>query len=410
LRKRLSTSTSFDDIASEANTPNVGHNLPQEDPNKALAAVTLNLPLVREPFMKSHLLLAAAIFTASVATPIESLAQERPMQTMTMRAHPLPFEGTIPSLAGATTWLNSQPLTPEALRGKVVLVDFWTYTCINWQRTQPYLRAWAEKYKDQGLVVIGAHTPEFGFEKNVDNIGSALKRFRIDYPVAVDSDYAVWNAFGNHYWPAIYVVDANGKIRYHQFGEGEYERTEAVIQQLLREAGYSGMGNDAVQVDARGSEVGADWDNLRSQENYLGRDQTQGFASAGSALVGKSRTYTAPSSLRLNQWALSGDWTVSPGAVALDKAGGRVVYRFHARDLHLVMGPSSRGSPVRFRVLLDGQPPGNAHGGDVDEQGNGTVTEQRLYQLIRQPKPIADRMIEIEFLDPGVEAYVFTFG
>jgi hypothetical protein len=254
------------------------------------------------------------------------------------------------------------------------------------------------------------HTPEFGFEKNVDNIRPALKMFRIEYPVAVDSDYAIWNAFGNRYWPAVYVADANGKIRYHQFGEGEYERTEAVIQQLLREAGYSGMGNDAVQVDARGSEVAADWDDLRSQENYLGRDQTQGFASSGGALVGKSRTYAAPSSLRLNQWALSGDWTVNPGAVVLDKANGRIVYRFHARDLHLVMGPSSRGSTVRYRVLLDGRPPGNAHGTDIDEQGSGTATEQRMYQLIRQAKPIVERVFEIEFLDPGVEAYVFTFG
>jgi len=258
--------------------------------------------------------------------------------------------------------------------------------------------------------VIGVHTPEFGFEKNVDNIRPALKMFRIDYPVAVDSDYAIWNAFGNRYWPAVYVSDANGKIRYHQFGEGEYERTEAVIQQLLREAGYSGMGNDAVQVDARGSEVAADWDNLRSQENYLGREQTQGFASAGSAMVGKNRTYAPPPSLRLNHWALSGDWTVNPGAVVLDKANGGVVYRFHARDLHLVMGPSSRGSSVRFRVLLDGQPPGIAHGTDIDEQGNGTATEPRMYQLIRQPRPILDRVFEIEFLDPGVEAYVFTFG
>jgi thiol-disulfide isomerase/thioredoxin len=359
--------------------------------------------------MKSRLLLAA-ILVASFATPIETLAQERPMQTMTMRAHPLPIEGTLPSLAGATTWLNSQPLTPEALRGKVVVVEFWTYTCINWQRTEPYVRAWAEKYKDQGLVVIGVHTPEFGFEKNVDNIRPALKMFRIEYPVAVDSDYAIWNAFSNHYWPAVYAVDANGKIRHHQFGEGEYDRTEFVIQQLLREAGYPGTGNDAVQVDARSSEVAADWDNLRSQENYLGHDQAQGFASPGGAIVGKTRSYAAPASLRLNQWALSGDWTVNGGAVALDRPNGRVVYRFHARDLHLVMGPSSRGSSVRFRVLLDGRAPGNAHGTDVDDQGYGTVTEQRLYQLIRQPKPIADRQFEIEFLDSGVEAFVFTFG
>ena len=360
--------------------------------------------------MKSQLLLAAAMFAVPIAAPIESSAQERPMQTMTMRAHPLPVEGSLASFADAITWLNSQPLTPESLRGKVVLVDFWTYTCINWQRTEPYVRAWAGKYKDQGLVVIGVHTPEFGFEKNVDNVRPALKMFHIDYPVAVDSDYAIWKAFGNQYWPAIYIADGNGRIRHHQFGEGEYERTEAVIQQLLREAGYSGMGNDAVQVEPLGSEVAADWDNLRSQENYLGRDQTQGFASPGGSPVGKSRNYAAPSSLRFNQWALSGDWTVNPGAVVLDRSNGRIVYRFHARDLHLVMGPPLRGSPVRFRVLLDGHPPGNAHGVDVDEQGNGTATEQRMYQLIRQPKPIADRVFEIEFLDPGVEAYVFTFG
>jgi thiol-disulfide isomerase/thioredoxin len=357
--------------------------------------------------MRSHLFLTAAMFAASIAAPIGSLAEERTMHAMTAR---LPVEGKLPSLTGATTWLNSQALTPEALRGKVVLVDFWTYTCINWQRTQPYVRAWAERYKDQGLVVIGVHTPEFGFEKNVDNIRPALKRFGIGYPVAVDSDYAIWEAFSNRFWPAIYLVDASGNIRYHQFGEGEYERTEAVIRQLLRDAGYSGMGNDAVQVDARGSEVAADWDNLRSPEAYLGRDKAQGFVSPGGALLGKSRTYAAPGSFRLNQWALSGDWTVTMGAVALDKPNGRIVYRFHARDVHLVMGPSSRGSSIRFRVLLDGRPPGNAHGTEVDEQGYGMVTEQRLYQLIRQPQPIADRTFEIEFLDPGVEAFVFTFG
>ena len=360
--------------------------------------------------MKVQLLLAAAMFAVPIAAPIESRAQDRPMQTMTMRAHPLPVEGSLPSFAGAITWLNSQPLTPEALRGKVVLVDFWTYTCINWQRTEPYVRAWARKYKGQGLVVIGVHTPEFEFEKNVDNIRAALKRFHIDYPVAVDSDYAIWKAFANRYWPAIYIADANGRIRHHQFGEGEYERTEAVIQQLLREAGYSGMGDDAVKVEPLGSEVAADWDNLRSQESYLGRDQAEGFVSASKPTLGKTAHYAAPPSLRLNQWALSGDWTVNPGDVVLDKANGRIVYRFHARDLHLVMGPPAQGAAVRFRVLLDGHPPANAHGTDVDEQGNGTATEQRMYQLIRQPKPIADRLFEIEFLDPGVEAYVFTFG
>lgn len=361
--------------------------------------------------MKANRLLLAAMLASSVGTPIETLAQDKHvMQPTTSAMSRLPVEGQLPSLAGATSWLNSEPLTPATLRGKVVLVDFWTYTCINWQRTQPYIRAWAEKYKDQGLVVIGVHTPEFNFEKNVDNIRPALKMFRVDYPVAVDSDHAIWNAFRNQYWPAVYIVDANGNIRHHQFGEGEYERTEAVIRQLLREAGYSGTGKDTVQVDARGSEVAADWENLRSPENYLGRERTDGFASPGSTRVGKSHSYVAPRSLTLNHWALSGDWTVNPGAIVLDKAGGRIAYRFHARDVHLVMGPSARGSTVRFRVLLDGRSPGPAHGIDVDEQGYGSVTEQRLYQLIRQPKPIADRLLEIEFLDPGVEGYAFTFG
>jgi thiol-disulfide isomerase/thioredoxin len=359
--------------------------------------------------MKLQLFLGAAIVVAAIAPPVEPLAQERPLQTTTVRAA-LPSEGRLPSFAGATTWLNSPPLTPDTLRGKVVLVDFWTYTCINWQRTQPYVRAWAEKYKDQGLVVVGVHTPEFAFEKNVDNIRPALKMFRVEYPVAVDSDYAIWNAFANQYWPAVYVADAKGNIRFHQFGEGKYEETEAAIQQLLREAGYSGRGNDTVRVDARGSEVEADWANLRSPENYLGREKTEGFVSSGGPLLRKSRPYAAPRSLGLNQWALDGDWAVGPGAVTLKKANGRLVYRFHARDVHLVMGPSTRGSSVRFRVLVDRHPPGNAHGGDVDEQGFGTVSEQRLYQLVRQSGPIQDRLFEIEFLDPGVEAFAFTFG
>jgi len=322
----------------------------------------------------------------------------------------LPVEGMFPSLAGATGWLNSKPLTAEELRGKVVLVDFWTYTCINWQRTQPYVRAWAEKYKDQGLVVIGVHTPEFEFERNVDNIRPALQRFRVEYPVAVDSDYGVWKAFDNHYWPAVYLVDAAGNIRFHHFGEGEYERTEAVIRQLLREAGKSGSGSDTVRVDAQGSEVAADWANLRSPENYLGSERTEGFASPSRSAGGKTRNYSAPKMLALNQWALRGDWTIKPGAVVLDKANGAIVYRFHARDLHLVMGPAERGKSVRFRVLLDGRPPGSAHGGDIDEQGYGTVTEQRLYQLVRQGQPIDARRFEIQFLEPGVEAYAFTFG
>jgi thiol-disulfide isomerase/thioredoxin len=316
----------------------------------------------------------------------------------------------LPSLGSATGWLNSQPLTAAALRGKVVLIDFWTYTCINWLRSLPYVRAWAEKYKDQGLVVIGVHAPEFAFERNIDNVRRAAKAMRVDYPIAIDNDYAIWRAFENEYWPALYVVDAQGRVRHHHFGEGDYERSEMIIQQLLTEAGVGGIGQELVSVDARGAEATADWDSLKSPENYVGQERTQNFASPGGAILGKRRVYAVPARLRLNQWALSGDWTMERQATVLNKPNGKIAYRFHARDLHLVMGPAARGTPVRFRVLIDGRPPGAAHGIDVDDQGNGTVTEQRLYQLIRQPTPIADRQFEIEFLDPGVEAFAFTFG
>ena len=325
--------------------------------------------------------------------------------------HPrLPIEGELPSLGSATEWLNSQPLTAAGLRGKVVLIDFWTYTCINWLRSLPYVRAWAEKYKDQGLVVVGVHTPEFAFEKNVDNVRRAAKDMRVDYPIAIDNDYAIWRAFNNSYWPALYFVDAQGHIRHHQFGEGAYEESEMIIQQLLEEAGNGGMGHDLVSVDARGAEAAADWGSLRSPENYLGYERTENFASPGGAVLDKPRFYDAPARLRLNNWALSGNWTVGEQATVLNEANGTIAYRFHARDLHLVMGPAARGTSVRFRVLIDGRPPGAANGIDVDDQGNGTVSEQRLYQLVRQPKPIADRQFEIEFLDSGVEAFAFTFG
>jgi thiol-disulfide isomerase/thioredoxin len=320
------------------------------------------------------------------------------------------IEGELPSLGGATEWLNSSPLTAAGLRGKIVLIDFWTYTCINWLRTLPYVRAWAEKYKDQGLVVIGVHSPEFAFEKNVDNVRRAAKDMRVEYPIAIDNDYAIWRAFKNEYWPALYFVDAQGHIRHHQFGEGEYEQSEMIIQGLLAEAGFGGIGHELVSVDARGAEAAADWDSLKSPENYVGYERTENFASPGGAVLDKRRVYVAPAWLRLNQWALLGDWTVEKQATVLNKANGRITYRFHARDLHLVMGPAARGISVRFRVLIDGHPPGAAHGIDVDDQGNGTATEQRLYQLIRQPKPIADRQFEIEFLDSGVEAFAFTFG
>jgi thiol-disulfide isomerase/thioredoxin len=321
----------------------------------------------------------------------------------------LPIEGELPSLAGATGWLNSAPLDAADLRGKVVLVNFWTYTCINWLRQLPYIRAWAEKYSDQGLVVVGVHTPEFPFEHNPENVRRAVQEMRVSYPVAMDSDYALWRAFDNHYWPALYLADTQGRIRYHHFGEGEYQQAEMVIQQLLAEAG-SATSHDLVSVVAPGLEAPADWASLRSPENYTGYDRTEGFASTGGAVLGKPHTYTAPAELRLNEWALSGDWTMEEGAVTLNEANGQITYRFHGRDLHLVTGPAVRGTSVRFRVLIDGQPPGEAHGDDVDDQGNGTVAEQRLHQLIRQRGPIKDRTFEITFLDPEVQAYSFTFG
>jgi hypothetical protein len=322
----------------------------------------------------------------------------------------LPVEGELPSLGGAIGWLNSQPLTPAGLRGKVILIDIWTYTCINWLRQLPYVRAWAEKYKDRGLVVIGVHSPEFAFEKNVENVRRAVADLKVDYPVAIDSDHAIWRAFNNEYWPALYFVDARGRIRHHQFGEGEYEQSEKIIQQLLTEAGTGGVGHELVSVDARGLEAAADWGSLKSPEIYVGYGRTENFASPGGAALDTRRVYTAPPALRLNHWALSGDWTVGEQAIVLNKADGRIAYCFHARDLNLVMGPAARGASVRFRVVIDGKPPGAAHGIDVDDAGNGTVAEQRFYQLIRQPKPIADLRFEIEFLDSGVEAYVFTFG
>ena len=319
-------------------------------------------------------------------------------------------EGELPSFAGANGWLNSQPLTPAGLRGKVVLVDFWTYTCINWLRTLPYVRAWSEKYKNQGLVVIGVHTPEFPFEHNVDSVRRAAKDMRVDYPIAIDSDYAIWRAFNNEYWPALYFVDAQGRIRHHEFGEGNYEQSEMIIQALLRDAGVTGLGDVLVSVDPRGAEVPADWASLKSPENYVGYQRTENFASPGGAALDQRRTYAVPAQLALNHWALSGDWTIGKQATALNTAGGRIAYRFHARDLHLVMGPAARGTTVRMRVRIDGQPPGASHGADVDDQGEGKVSEQRLHQLIRQPKPIVDRTFEIEFLDPGLEAFAFTFG
>jgi len=346
-----------------------------------------------------HLLLAAVLTMASsTASP-----QASPPTSPSARTE-------LASLGGASEWLNSKPLTAAELRGKVVLIEFWTYTCINWLRTMPYVRAWQQRYKGQGLVVIGVHSPEFPFERDLDNVRRAAREMNVGYPIAVDNDFSVWGAFDNQYWPALYLFDAQGRIRHRQFGEGEYERTERIIQQVLAESGSAGVSHDLVSVDGRGAEAAPDWDNLKSPENYLGNERTENFASPGGAKEGVHRVYALPARLKLNHWALSGDWTVEKGAAILNKANGRIAYRFHARDLHLVMGPAARGTSVRFRVLIDGQPAGPAHGSDVDAQGAGTVTGQRLYQLIRQPGPIVDRQFEIEFLDPGVAAFSFTFG
>jgi thiol-disulfide isomerase/thioredoxin len=313
------------------------------------------------------------------------------------------------SLGRTVEWINSPPLMPDSLLGKVVVVDFWTYTCINWLRTLPYIRAWTQKY-GEGLVVIGVHTPEFGFERNVDNVRRAVRQMGIDYPIAIDNEYAIWRAFNNQYWPALYLIDVRGRVRQHYFGEGEYAQSEIAIQRLLAEAGAGGIGQGAMSVAASGVEAPGDWGNLRSSENYVGYDRTENFASPGGRALDRRRLYAAPRRLALNEWALTGEWTMGRQATVLSSPNGRIVCRFHARDLHLVMGPPRQGNSVRFRVSIDGQPPGPAHGLDVDDGGNGTVVEPRLYQLIRQPKPIVDRQFEIEFLDAGVETFAFTFG
>jgi thiol-disulfide isomerase/thioredoxin len=357
-----------------------------------------------------QLLLLALAVVATAASCDISAGETGVTQQARSAALQLPVERVLPPLSGATGWLNSPPLAAADLRGKVVLVDVWTYTCINWLRTLPYVRAWDYKYRDRGLVVIGVHSPEFPFEHDIDNVRRAAAEMRVAYPIAIDNDFAIWNALDNQYWPALYIVDAQGRIRHHQFGEGGYAESERIIQQLLREAGTSGVGDDLATVDARGLEASADWADLKSPENYVGYDRAENFASPGGAVRDKAKVYTVPRRVPLNHWALSGDWTMTTRAALSNRPNGRITYRFHARDLHLVMGPATRGAAVRFRVLVDGKPPGPAHGTDVDDDGAGTVRAQRLYQLIRQTSPITDRTFEIEFLDPGAEAYAFTFG
>jgi len=309
----------------------------------------------------------------------------------------------------ATEWINSPRLTASSLAGKVVLVDFWTYTCINWLRTLPHIRAWAQKYRQQ-LVVIGVHTPEFPFEHDLDNVRRAVRQMAIAYPIAIDNDYAVWRAFRNQAWPALFFVDARGRVRDYHFGEGMYEQLERKTQKLLAETGGTAPGQELVSVAGSGVEAPADWSNLQSPENYLGFARTQGFVSPGGPQLDRPHVYASPERLRLNQWALVGEWTVAGGRVALHAPNGQLHYRFQARDVHLIMGATRQRAPVRFRVSLDGQPPGAAHGVDSDGRGDGTVLEPRLYQLIRQQTTIVARRFEIEFLDAGVEAFAFTFG
>ncbi|WLG91418.1 cytochrome c biogenesis protein DipZ [Pseudomonas cucumis] len=338
---------------------------------------------------------------------------DQPVGSMKMTAKipgELPIEGNLPSLGGAVQWLNSPPLTAQALKGKVVLVDFWTYSCINCLRTLPYVKAWAEKYRDQGLVVIGVHTPEFAFERDVGNVTKAMKDLGITYPVAIDNDYKVWRAFNNQYWPAHYFADAQGRIRYHHFGEGKYAESERVIQQLLRETGAAKVADGLINARAEGVQLAPNMNEVRSPETYVGYRRAEHFVADIDLAPDKVMAYSPPSQLALNNWSLDGQWTVGPERAVSNAPASRIVYRFHARDLHLVLGPGADGKPVRFKVLIDGKPPGDAHGVDVAPDGSGSVIEQRLYQLVRQTAGVKDRTFSIEFLDPGVSAYAFTFG
>ena len=322
----------------------------------------------------------------------------------------LPDEGRLAPFTGATAWLNSEPLTPETLRGRVVLVDFWTYTCINWLRTAPYLRAWDAKYRSAGLTIVGPHTPEFGFERDLDNVTQQTRKLDVEYPVAVDSEYGVWNAFANHYWPAVYLSDADGRLRFHHFGEGEYAETEMAIQQLLLDAGSDDFDRDLVMVEPQGLEVAADWRTLGSPETYLGYGQSSGFWSENGSFFDREHTYSAQAELPLNNWDLTGNWTVAHHAAILNEPGGRIAFQFRARDVNLVIGPAVAGAAIPFRVYLDGEVVEDALGTDVDAEGRGTVREQNTYQLIRQTRPVTERRFEIEFLEAGVEGYCFTFG
>ena len=322
----------------------------------------------------------------------------------------LPDEGRLPSFDCATAWINSQPLSTAELRGRVVLVGFWTYTCVNWLRTLPYLRAWNSRYADAGLTVVGVHTPEFDFEAELPNVTEHSRDLRIDYPIAVDSEYGIWNDFANHYWPAIYLADAHGRIRYHHYGEGEYAMTEMAIQQLIADSGQSSIAPELVTVEPTGLEVAADWSSLRCPETYLGYGQSNGFASERPAAYDQRHAYPGGVDLPLNSWDLTGEWTVTREAAVLEAGGGRVAFAFHARDVNLVMAPGRNGAAIPFRVFLDGAPVEAAHGFDVSRDGLGRLTTPNTYQLVRQPDRIIDRLVEIEFAESGAEVYCFTFG
>lgn len=315
-----------------------------------------------------------------------------------------------PSLSGATGWINSKPLNLSSLKGKVVLIDFCTYTCINWRRTLPYVREWAAKYKDDGLVVIAIHTPEFYFEYLPENVKKYIAEMNINYPVAMDNNYDIWRSFNNNYWPARYLIDANGKLRHEKFGEGDYEESEMEIRKLLKEANGKDVTDEITVPRMEGVEAAPDWSNLQSPENFLGYTRTSGFGSPEDVVVNKRSLYSAPTQLKLNQWALVGEWIMGEERVLPSRANGKIVYRFHARDLHLIMGPAVAGTSVKFRVLINGKPPGTSHGLDIDSDGYGMVNEQRMYQLIRQPGSITDQEFQIEFLDKDVEVFDFTFG
>jgi thiol-disulfide isomerase/thioredoxin len=350
---------------------------------------------------KAEARLIGALGPEKSATLAVNAAESRPV---------LSDEGPMPDLNGAVAWLNSSPLTRDSLRGKVVLIDFWTYSCINCLRALPYVEGWAAKYKDAGLVVIGVHTPEFAFEKDQANVEKAVRDLKVNYPVAIDSDHKIWQAFNNEYWPAHYFIDEKGRIRYHHFGEGEYDESERVIQRLLKENGATSLSGGAINVSATGAQAAPDNQDVRSPETYIGYQRAEHFASAEPIAQDARQAYTLLPRLSLNQWALSGTWRVGAESAVLQTASGKIMFRFHARDLHLVLGSAKDGKPVRFIAKLDGSPPGEDHGSDTDAGGTGTVQGHRLYQLIRQKGTVEDRTFEIEFLDPGVQAFAFTFG